>query len=113
MKDLHADAASHGFHRVVVTLPRAISGPVPLPRRWAVERFYGRMTGFRGLARDYVRLRETRDSFHRAAFGILTPQQSTSPFTEVQNAHYSHSHSRLKRANVNAFPANPGFVPRP
>jgi transposase len=66
-----ADAASHGIHLVVVSLPEAKRGFVLLPRRWAVERSFGWMARFRRLARDYERLDQTLEWIHYVAFSIL------------------------------------------
>lgn len=57
--DAEGDAASYGIHPEVVSLPEAKRGFLLLPRRWVVERSYGRMARFRRLARDYERLSET------------------------------------------------------
>jgi len=64
-------AAEHGIQLEVVKLPEAKRGFVLLPRRWVVERSFGRMSRFRRLARDYERLPETLAGLHYLAFVIL------------------------------------------
>ena len=64
-------AAEHGIQLEVVKLPEAKRGFVLLPRRWVVERSYGRLSRFRRLARDYERLPETLVGLHYLAFVIL------------------------------------------
>jgi transposase len=55
----------------VVKLPEAKKGFVLLPRRWVIERSFGRVARFRRLARDYERLPATLAGFHFLAFVIL------------------------------------------
>lgn len=62
--DADADAASHGIHLVVVSLPEARKGFVLLPKRWVVERSFGWMSRFLRLARDDERLSETPEGLH-------------------------------------------------
>lgn len=64
-------ALAHGIRLEVVNLPQAKKGFVLLPRRWVVERDFGRMARFRRLARDYERLPETLTGLHYLAFVIL------------------------------------------
>jgi len=64
-------AAEHGIQLEVVKLPEAKRGFVLLPRRWVVERSFGRLSRFRRLARDYERLPETLVGLHYLAFVIL------------------------------------------
>jgi len=64
-------AAEHGIQLEVVKLPEAKRGFVLLPRRWVVERSFGRLSRFRRLARDYERLPETLAGLHYLAFVIL------------------------------------------
>jgi transposase len=44
---------------------------VLLPRRWAIERCFGRVSRFRRLAHDYERSPETLAGLHFLAFVIL------------------------------------------
>ncbi|GAB4525934.1 MAG: IS5 family transposase [Anaerolineae bacterium] len=70
--DEAAQAAQiHGIHLEVVKLPEAKKGFVLLPRRWVVERNFGWIARFRGLARDYERLPDTLKGLHFLAFAIL------------------------------------------
>jgi transposase len=55
----------------VVTLPEARHGFVWLPKRWVVERSFGRAERFRRLARDEEQLAETLVGWHFVAFAIL------------------------------------------
>jgi transposase len=64
-------AAERGIQLEVVKLPEAKRGFVLLPRRWVVERSFGRLSRFRRLARDYERLPETLAGLHYLAFVIL------------------------------------------
>jgi transposase len=82
--DADADAASHGIHLVVVSLPEAKRGFVLLPRRWVVERSFGWMARFRRLARDYERLSETLEGLHYVAFSILMLHKAA-PFLQCSS----------------------------
>jgi len=82
--DADADAASHGIHLVVVSLPEAKKGFVLLPRRWVVERSFGWMARFRRLARDYERLGETLEGLHYVAFSILMLHKAA-PFLQCRS----------------------------
>ncbi len=62
-----ADAAAHGIRLEVVTLPEAKRGFVVRPRRWVVERSFGRPARFRRLARDYERTAEVVAGWHWVA----------------------------------------------
>jgi transposase len=64
-------AAQHGIELEVVKLAGAKRGFVLLPRRWVVERSFGRAARFRRLARDYERLTETLKGLHYVAFVFL------------------------------------------
>lgn len=64
-------AAEHGLSLEVVKLPQAKKGFVLLPRRWVVERSFGRMARFRRLVRDYERLPETLKGLHFLAIAML------------------------------------------
>jgi transposase len=75
--DPDVDAASYGIHLAVVSLPEAKKGFVILPRRWVVERPFGR---FRRLARDYERLSETLEGLHYVAFSMLMLQKAAPHF---------------------------------
>ncbi|SBV53109.1 transposase [Xanthomonas bromi] len=55
----------------MVKLPEAKKGFVLLPRRWVVERSFGRVNRFRRLARDYERLPETLAGLHVVVFTLL------------------------------------------
>lgn len=67
-----AAAASGGVRLEVVKHAEAKRGFVLLPRRWVVERSFGRLGRFRRLARDYERLNETLTGWHWVAFvGLL------------------------------------------
>ena len=70
-EDAAAAAAEHGIQLEVVKLPEAKRGFVLLPRRWVVERSFGRAARFRRLARDYERLSETLEGLHYVAFSLL------------------------------------------
>ena len=78
--DAAADAARHGIHLQIVSLPEAKRGFVLLPRRWVVERSYSWMARFRRLARDYERLAETLKGLHYVAFSILMLQRAAPYF---------------------------------
>ena len=65
-------ARTNGVELEVVRTPEPKRGFVLLPRRWLVERTFGRLARHRRLARDYERLAETLAAFHWVAFlGIL------------------------------------------
>jgi transposase len=64
-------AAEHGIDLVVVKLPEAKRGFVPLPKRWVVERSFAWAARFRRLARDYERLPQTLAGLHFVAFAML------------------------------------------
>ncbi|MBD1848162.1 IS5 family transposase, partial [Cyanobacteria bacterium FACHB-63] len=68
-------AEQQGIRLEVVKLPEAKKGFILLPRRWVVERSFGRMSRFRRLARDYERLAETLAGFHLIAFAMLMVKQ--------------------------------------
>ncbi len=55
----------------MVKLPEAKEGFVLLPRRWVVERTFGRLARFRRLARDYERTAEVLAGWHWVAFAGL------------------------------------------
>jgi transposase len=55
----------------VVRHSEAKRGFVLLPRRWVVERTFGWLAHFRGLARDYERLTKTLEGWHWLAFDAL------------------------------------------
>lgn len=59
-----AAAENCGIKLEVFKLPEAKRGFVLLPRRWVVERSFGWISRFRGLARDYERLPETLADLH-------------------------------------------------
>jgi transposase len=61
-------AAEHGVDLIVVKNPEVKHGFVLLPRRWVVERTFGRLGRFRRLARDYERLEKTLAGWRRLAF---------------------------------------------
>ena len=63
-----ADAAAERVDLIVVKHHEAKRGFVLLPRRWVVERTFGRLGRFRRLARDYERLVETLVAYHWVAF---------------------------------------------
>jgi transposase len=69
--DAEVAAADGGIDLEVVKLPEAKRGFVLLPRRWVVERSFGRAARFRRLARDYERLTETLEGMHYVAFSLL------------------------------------------
>jgi transposase len=60
-------AEEEGFKRSVVKQQDAKRGFVLLPRRWAVERSFGRLGRIRRLARDSERLNVTLDGWHWVA----------------------------------------------
>lgn len=64
-------AAQAGIQLEMVKLPDVRKGFDLLPRRWVVERSFGRMARFRRLARDYERLPDTLKGLHFLAFAIL------------------------------------------
>jgi transposase len=66
-----ADAVAHGIRLEVVKHPETKRGFVLLPRRWVVERSFGRMARFRRLARDYERLPQTVAGLHFVAFSCI------------------------------------------
>ncbi len=55
----------------VVERPEEKEGFVLPPRRWVVERWFGWMSRFRRLARDYERLSGTLGGLHCMAFSFL------------------------------------------
>lgn len=57
-----AVAATHGIKLEVVKLPTAKRGFVLLPKRWVVERTFGWLNRWRGLAREYDYLPETTEA---------------------------------------------------
>jgi transposase len=69
-------AAADGTALEVVRLSEARRGFVLLPRRWVIERSFGRMVRFRRLARDYGRLPDTLAGLHIIAFVILLPRRA-------------------------------------
>ena len=64
-------AAAHGIAPAVVTLDAVKRGFVLLPRRWVVERSFGRLTRFRRLARDDARLVQPLAGLHFVALAIV------------------------------------------
>jgi transposase len=68
-------AQTHGIRLEVVKLSEAKKGFVLLPRRWVVERSFGRAARFRRLVRDYERLPETLAGLHFLAFAVLMLKQ--------------------------------------
>ena len=74
-------AAQHGIHLEVVKLPEAKKGFVLLPKRWVVERSFGRATRFRRLVRDYERLPETVVGLHFVVFACLFLKRSVTALT--------------------------------
>ncbi|MGF6673793.1 transposase [Paraburkholderia sp. WSM4174] len=64
-------ARAQGIDFQVVKLDEAKKGFVLLPRRWVVERSFGRLNRFRRLARDYERLPETLAGLHFDVFAML------------------------------------------
>lgn len=64
-------AEKQGIRLEVARLPEAKTRLVLLPRRWVVERSFGRMARFRRLARDYERLPGTLAGLHFVAFAVL------------------------------------------
>jgi transposase len=79
-EDAEAAAADEGIHLEVVKLPDAKRGFVLLPRRWVVERSFGRASRFRRLARDYERLSETLEGMHYVAYSFLMLKQAAPHF---------------------------------
>jgi transposase len=69
--DAEIAAADEGVDLEVVKLPEAKRGFVLLPRRWVVERSFGRAARFRRLARDDERLTATLEGMHFVAFCFL------------------------------------------
>ena len=63
--------AAHGIAPAVVTLDAVKRGFVLLPRRWVVERSFGRLTRFRRLARDDARLVQPLAGLHLVALAIV------------------------------------------
>jgi transposase len=78
--DPEGDAASYGIHLEVIRLSEAKKGFVLLPRRWVVERSFGRMARFRRLARDYERLAGTLSGLHYVAFSFLMLRKAAPQF---------------------------------
>jgi transposase len=70
-EDAAQHAASERIKLEVVKHREAKGGFVSLPRRWVVERSFGRAGRFRRLARDYERLAETLAGWHWLAFVAL------------------------------------------
>jgi hypothetical protein len=68
---LAKEAAVHGVHLAVVTLPAAKHGLVLLPRRRVVERCLAGAARFRRLARDRERLPITLAGCHCSVFAVL------------------------------------------
>ena len=66
-----ADAASHGIPLAVVKHTEAKKGFVLLPRRWVVERTFGRLARVRRLARDYERTADVLAGWHWVAVVTL------------------------------------------
>ena len=64
-------ATAGGVELVVVKLPEAKKGFVPLPRRWVVERSFAWATRFRRLVKDYERYASTLAGLHLIAFVCL------------------------------------------
>ena len=64
-------AKQAGIQLVVVKLPEAKKGFVPLPRRWIVERSFAWTARFRRLARNFERTPETLAGLHFLAFLML------------------------------------------
>ena len=64
-------AAAHGIAPAVVTLDAVKRGFVLLPRRWVVERSFGRLARFRRLARDDARLVQPLAGLHLVALAIV------------------------------------------
>jgi transposase len=65
---LAEQALEHGIRLVVVRHAGAKRGFVLLPRRWVVERTFGRLARFRRLTRDYQRLAKVLAGWHWIAF---------------------------------------------
>jgi len=66
-----AAAALRGVESVVVRLPAARKGFVPLPRRWVVERIFAWFSRFRRPVRDDERLPAVVAGRHFLAFACL------------------------------------------
>lgn len=64
-------ARDEGIGLQAIKLSEAKKGFVLLPRRWVVERSFGWVNRFRGLARDYERLPETLAGLHFVVFVTL------------------------------------------
>jgi transposase len=75
-------AEAQGIRLEVVKLPEAKRGFVLLPRRWVVERSFGRLARFRRLARDYERLPETLAGLHYLAFAMVLLKRFVTAFLE-------------------------------
>jgi transposase len=76
------EAAAHGLHLAVVTLPEAKNGFVRLPRRRVVERSFAWAARFRRLARAYERLPATLAGFHVLACVILLLKRFVAPMAQ-------------------------------
>lgn len=70
-EDAAKQADGEGIRLEVIKHTEAKRGFVLLPRRWVVERSFGRLGRFRRLARDYERLSETLAGWHWVAFLTL------------------------------------------
>ena len=64
-------ALDEGIELQVIKLAEAKKGTVLLPHRWVVERSFGWLNRFRGLARDDERLPETLAGLHFVIFAVL------------------------------------------
>jgi transposase len=73
-------AASHGIDLLVVKHTEAKKGFVLLPRRWVVERSFGRAARFSRLAQDYKQLSATLAGLHYVAFVCLMLNKTVSLF---------------------------------
>ncbi len=69
----------------VVKLLEAKRGFVLLPRRWVVERSFGRAARFRRLARDDEKLPQTLAGLHYVAFTMLMLPHLPNVIGMVQN----------------------------
>jgi transposase len=70
-------ADTPGVRRAVIKPAEPKTGSVRLPRRWVVERTFGRLGRSRRLARDDERLATTLTAWHRAAAGTRMPGRWT------------------------------------
>ncbi len=80
-----AEAAQRGVGLVVVKLPQAKRGFVPLPKRWVVARAFAWLARFRRLARDYERAPAVLAGLHLLALICLLLARHLALVPQVHN----------------------------